>query len=480
MRRKDIQTCRKINNNKCFAFLLAVCLLLHAPLPVSAGANEVVKDSGAEECVEIQLPVEKQQQFVSEDEVISVSMPLQTPFTMNPTKSFGEEQIWSPVFHFQNNSQTAVEVTVRNIRYTLKENSTVVTHYQPFNDLDKRKKKEIYLCLRFGETEVPVGDLSREYRFTLSESGTGSLSGQEFSIEGMMSCYPEEEWQDGDVAIAFQVEYKAVLGKQAESDRKEASDNMQTDDGAENERKASDEQTAGDTEMLAEVKGTEWQKNVIGAILTDKGTGDAGTADICAYITDSGKTDRAAGQTAKNSGNISGENDQKTVQNTDMTVEKSGEKEEFSFDWQKILDDYGKYADAIPEGGSLLLDINEAAESPAGYVMEEGLEGFALDMQNTGDVYAFWRNPDYVPEENKVWHIEDDVPYYISNPQQPWLWAAGEDAPQDTEPLFMWIRKDYTAQYRTDDSYAPHPDTGKKEGNAEYGPGNDTSGTSAE
>lgn len=491
----------KTEKNICSFALLAVCLFLQTALPVYAGANEVVKDSGTEECVEIQLPVEKQQQVVSEDEVISVSMPLQTPFTMNPTKSFGEEQIWSPEFHFQNNSRTAVEVTVRNIRYILKENSTIVTHYQPFDNLEERKKKEIYLCLRFGDMEVPVGDLSREYCFTLAGAGEGSSAGRTFSIEGMMSCYPEQEWQDGDVSIAFQVEYKAVSRRQITADGENAADTATPKDEDEKKQTPSGEQTSSEKTgiSLTEVKGTEWQKDLIGAVLLEKepagtekreekaqiGTGEMAQmsaeekANIRAYIIDSGQKERKAGDSAqKEAQNMVQKAN--AVSNDAAAGDQTGT-EEFSFDWKKILDDYEKYADAIPEGATLLLDANETAEVPVSYVTEEGLEGLNLAVQSEGAVYACWRNPDYVPEENKVWHIEDDVPYYISNPEQPWLWsAADEDVPSDAEPVFLWIKKDDNAQSRADASQQNYQDIQKKEGNAEYEPRNNTGDTAAE
>lgn len=484
MRRKNIQARVKMRKNICSGALLAMCLFLQTVLPVWAGANEVVKDSGTEECVEIQLPVEKQQQIVSEDEIISVSMPLQTPFTMNPTKSFGEEQIWSPEFHFQNNSRTAVEVTVKNIRYILREDSKVVTHYQPFDNLEERRKKEIYLCLRFGDVEVPVGDLSREYCFILDGAGEGAGSSRAFSIDGMMSCYPEEEWQDGDVAIAFQVEYKASSVRQIAPDGEGTGNDTLLKGEEEKKQTSSGDQTALEkTEIsLTEVENTEWQKDLIGAILSEKelvgtnetkkgATEDKAQADvdeqapICAYIIDSSQREQvteAAVQKKTSS----------AVQERDA---------EFSFDWEKILDDYEKYADAMPKGAALLLDVNENAEEPVAYVTEEGLEGLVLDMENTGAVYACWRNPDYVPEENKVWHIEDDVPYYISNPEQPWLWsAADEDVPSDVEPVFLWIKKDDKAQSRADASQRNYQDIQKKEGNADYGPGNNIGDTTAE
>ncbi len=467
MRRKNKQDWVKRKKNICSAVLFAVSLILQTALPVCAGANEVVKDSGTEECVEIQLPVEKQQQVVSEDEIISVSMPLQTPFTMNPTKSFGEEQIWSPEFHFQNNSRTAVEVTVKNIRYTLREDSKVVTHYQPFDGLEERKKKEIYLCLRFGDAEVPVGDLSREYRFTLAGAGEGSSAGQAFSIEGMMSCYPEEEWLDGDVSIAFQVEYKAVLARQTAADGEKTVKDTTPKGEEEKRQTSSGAQTVSEKTgiSLTEVRNTEWQKDLIGAILPEKepistnetkegaaednvATDTDEKANIRAYIIDSSRSkQKEEAATQKEALNA--------VQKADAAPNAavSGVAEEFSFDWKKILDEYEKYADAIPKGAALLLDVNENAEEPAAYVIEESLKELVLDMENAGAVYAFWKNPDYVSEENKVWHIEDDVPYYISNPEQPWLWVmADEDVPSGVEPVFLWIQNDYRAKNKADAS----------------------------
>lgn len=446
MRRKNMQDWVKKRKNVCSAMLLAVILFLQTALPVCAGANEVVKDTGAEECVEIQLPVEQQQQIVSEDEIISVSMPLQTPFTMNPTKSFGEEQIWSPEFHFQNNSRTAVKVTVKNIRYVLKEDSKVVTHYQPFDGLKERKKKEIYLCLRFGDAEVPVGDLSREYSFTLAEAGESQLSKQEFSIEGMMSCYPEEEWQDGDVSIAFQVEYRAVIEKEAEG-------LLEVENETDSKAEDTGKQAALEKEEspFRERKDTDWQKNLIGILKSGKTENGEEKTEILAYIIDTGK-------------NVEGGEGQKP----DTGEEKKGEKQPVSFDWKKLLDEYEKYANAIPEGAVLLLDVNETAKSPAGYLREEGLEGLTADVQNANNVYVFWKNPDYVPEENKVWHIEDDVPYYISNPEQPWLWAAAEEGelPADTELIYMWLKGDTDGAYPETERNAVHGlenDIGDKE-----------------
>lgn len=465
--------------------LLVLLLVLRTGLP-AAGANDVVKDSGTEECVEIQLPVEKQQQFVSGDDVISVSMPLQTPFTMNPTKSFGEEQIWSPVFHFQNNSRTEVEVTVRNIRYVLRENSTVVTHYLPFDRLEERKKKEIYLYLRFGGVEVPVGDLSREYRFTLEKAGEGAGSVQEFSIEGMMSCYPEEEWLDGDVSIAFQVEYKAVAGMQTEAGEKTADNKAPQSEGTEQQAAEREQAVPEKTGVsLAEVKGLEWQKDLVGAVLaenkpvdTENGeektqTGIEEKENVRAYIIDSGQREQETKAAAQK--------EPSKAETDAQTGEKQADAEEFPFDWKKILDDYGKYADAIPEGAVLLLDVNRTAKNPAAYVTEEDLKNADPTLLSGGGVYAFWKNPDYISEENKVWHIEEDVPYYISNPEQPWLWSAADgNVPSDAEPVFLWIRNEYRTQSSTDASQQTYQDTQNKEGNAEYGPGNNTGDTTAE
>ncbi len=427
-------------------FLLVFFLVLQTGRSVMAASNEVVADTGEDSVRDIQLPVEEQQQYISENEVISISMPLKTPFTMNPTKAYGEEQIWSPAFHFQNNSQTAVQVTVRNIRYELDENSPVITHYAPFDRPEERKGKEIYLCLKFGETEVPVGDLSRSYSFTLAAAGEGEAAQRDFSISGMMSCFPEEDWQDGDVSISFQVEYKAMAEKEQtnvlDKEPKEAtSEAVDVKKGGNNGL----EETAG---PLREETDTTWKEKLAAMILaetrqTEDGqeAPEAGT-EIEAFVIDSRSRESIATPeiNASTGGAVSEEKN--AVRPITATGDGVEVQDVFSFSWKQALDLYEKYKAYVPEGMVLVVDANEKAQTPAFYVSEALTAQYSEDMQNTGKRYAFWRNPDYVPEENKVWHIDGETPYYISNPGQAWLWSEIEEAPAETEIVQMWIKED--------------------------------------
>jgi hypothetical protein len=141
----------------------------------------------------------------AEEPVVSVQVPVDLDFTIDPFELAGRGQIYSDRVEFVNYGDTDVTLTITDASVIFANETDFEAVAVPFGEEFVSNKKAICLMLDFYSPQYPpvsiTGGHSLPITIELGASGGGKESSRALTVTGSANLYPDKDWRDGDVKI---------------------------------------------------------------------------------------------------------------------------------------------------------------------------------------------------------------------------------------------------------------------------------------